>query len=341
MDCPVLGSVPSINHDLSLKVSVTGCTLLKRNRYTSRYLGSKYSAIDINGKLYPKGSVLKRILKGEDKKKRVQKKTPGTNNKIMKEQSNDIFSTSASELSPENEAVIPKPGYKINKKEIRHRLLGYINTVKGKKELYFWTVTFPQGTQDDICYQIFNIWLTSLRKYKMIHEYLWVAERQPLKTHTIHFHIAIPHKMPVQRANAMMAGTLKTFARRGEIPFTVDRCRKYNGVDICKNKKTKRVVNFALRKAGKALGNYLSKYVTKNDGEFSHLAWHNSRGYSALFTAVTFTIAEFRKFGFGFLLNRTKIFDGEYAKFIPWLEEPPLQWEQHLFRLNSYLQTLN
>jgi hypothetical protein len=344
-ECPILGKVPSFFDKLLLKTSVTGVTLLKQNRYKSRYIGSKYAAIDINGNLYKRAGELKEVILSADsegKKKGRLKRPPGKTIKALSEmQISDNFSTSPPELSPNEAAVIPSlpvKGYKVNKREVRSRILGYINTIKGKKELYFWTVTFPMGTPDAKCYQIFNIWLTSLRKYKMLREYLWIAERQPLKTHTIHFHIAIPHKMPVQRANAMMRGTLKTFARRGEIPYTVQQCPKYNGVDIHKNRKTKRVINFAIRKGARALAGYLTKYLTKNDTCFSHLAWHNSRGFSALFTAITFTIAEFKSHGFGFFLNRRDVKDMEFAKFIPWLGEPPPQWEIHLYKLNSYLQ---
>jgi len=46
------------------------------------------------------------------------------------------------------------------------------------------------------------------------------------------------------RANRMMGGTMKTFARRGELPASVHQCSRYNGVDISKNRKTKRVTNF-------------------------------------------------------------------------------------------------
>ena len=242
-----------------------------------------------------------------------------------------------------------KKCYTVNKKEVRQRLLGYINTQKGRKELYFWTVSFPKGTPDHICYQAFNTWLTALRQYKMLKDYLWVAERQTgdritdgrAPTNTLHFHIAIPHYMNVQRANAMMRGTLKTFAKRGEIPYQPyhPQVKKYNGVDICKNRNTKRIVNFAVKKGSRALATYLTKYVTKNDETFEHLAWHNSRGFSCLFTAVTFTVAEFQQFKFGQFLNRVRVFDMNFAKFIPWLYGPPPLLLDHLFKLNSYIQT--
>jgi hypothetical protein len=340
MQLPCLGRVPSVHQShLSLKVTQTGVTFLTKYRYRTRYTGSKNCAVDINGNLYLNASELK-AAEGKDKKNAaaVQANRKQCNVHVL--QRSDNFSTQQNEFSPNNTALSTKKqfrGYRINKREVRQRLLGYINTQRGKKELYFWTVTFPKGTSDDMCYRIFNIWLTSLRKYKMLREYLWVAERQ--ENGTVHFHIAIPHKMSVQRANAMMAGTLKTFARRGDIPFTVWQCARYNGVDIAKNRKTRRVTNFAVKKGSRALSHYLTKYVTKNDTEFTHLAWHNSRGYSQLFTGVTFTVEEFKKFGFGFFLDRRRIFEiGDFAKFIPWIEYPPPLFEEHLYQLNSYVQ---
>lgn len=344
MQLPCLGRVPSIHQShLSLKVTQTGVTLLTKSKYKNRYTGSKNCAVDINGNLYLKASEAAKAAEGKDKKNAAAVQANRKKAVPIELQKSANFSTQQNNLFTSDTELLTiagnkkKTGYKLNKREVRQRLLGYMNTQRGKKELYFWTVTFPAGTTDDFCYRIFNIWLTSLRKYRMLREYLWVAEQQ--KNGTLHFHIAIPHKMPVQRANAMMQGTLKTFARRGEIPFNVWQCSRYNGVDIAKNRKTKRVTNFANKKGSRALGTYLTKYVTKNDSTFSHLAWHNSRGYSQLFTGVTFTVEEFKKFAFGFFLDRRRVFEiGDFAKFIPWINDPPPLFEDHLYKLNSFIQ---
>jgi hypothetical protein len=344
MQLPCLGRVPSIHQShLSLKVTQTGVTLLTKCKYRSRYTGSKNSAVDINGNLHLKLSEAKKAAESKDKKKAAA--VQANRNKMLsyKSQNSENLSTLQNQLptttgdlsTPEQDK--PKKAYAVNKREVRQRLLGYLNTGRGKKELYFWTVTFFVGTSDDLCYKIFNIWLTALRKYRMLREYIWIAERQ--ENGTIHFHIAIPHRMDVHKANRMMAGTLKTFARRGELPASIHQCARYNGVDIAKNRKTKRVINFAVKKGSRALANYLTKYVTKNDTKFSHLAWHNSRGYSQLFTGVTFTVEEFKKLAFGFFLNRTRVVEvGDFAKFIPWLYCPPPLFEDHLYQLNSFIQ---
>lgn len=349
--CPVLGRVPGVGQDdLQIKVNSSGATYLPQTRYRQRYTGSKYSAVSITGRLYLSRKELQKVIEAEGskgKKKSGRRLSEPEKVGVMEHKDNDNLLTDLFDLSTNFQdlsTIEPEKvarSYRINKKEVRQRILGYLNTQKGKKELYFWTVTFPEKTPDDLCYQIFNIWLTSLRKYKMLRDYLWIAERQPEKTKTVHFHIAIPHRMCVQRANRMMAGTLKTFARRGVLPnFSVARCSRYNGVDIAKNRDTRQVINFATKKGSRALAFYLTKYITKNDGSFTHLAWHNSRGYSSIFTGVTFSVPEFQKYGFNYYLDRTNIKVMEFAVFIPWNNNgPPALVMDHLFKLNSYIQS--
>jgi hypothetical protein len=373
MELPALGKYP-YGSELKVKATASGITILRENAYGKRYTGNKYSAVDNNGKLWLKASELRRHLALVERNRAYLKElsryaieshdrpgvwywlsdkrpkkippveTGGRVNKLKPEQMqiSDNFSTLETPLLtvPPTLSTTKAREYRIKKREVRQRLLGFINTQKGSKELYFWTVTFPKGTPDNVAYQMFNIWLTALRQRKMLKDYLWIAERQ--KVGTVHFHIAVPHKMSVKYANGMMQTTLKTFSKRGEIPFSVYACKRYNGVDIAKNRKTKRVTNFAIKKGTRALITYLTKYVTKNDTAFSHLAWHNSRGFSSIFTGVTFTIQEFVKFGFHDLIDRRKEkrFSTEYFTFVPWLNDPPTLITEHLYKLNSYIQSL-
>lgn len=344
MNLPVLGTVPPNHHELVIKATSSGITLLKQNRFRSRYTGNKFSAVDINGNLWLKSSDLKKEIHSSGdrpKKKKAHVETQADLKKVPLNECPNIqknLSTKETDLPTGEGSLSTKntQGYRVNKREVRQRLLGYINTMRGQKELYFWTVTFPPGIEDNTCYRLLNIWLTSLRQYRMLHDYIWVAERQ--NNGNIHFHIAIPHKMPVQRANAMMRGTLKNFIKTGEIQYSAYQCNRYNGVDIAKNRETKRVTNFAVKKGSKSLIGYLTKYITKNDTAFSHLAWHNSRGFSSIFTGVTFTVPEFVTYGFNSLIDRTRVFDTEYFKFIPWLNDPPKLLTDHLYKINSYLQ---
>lgn len=344
---PTLAKVPPVPvSELTIKATANGIIVLKQNKFRTRYTGNKYSAVDINGNLWLKASELKKEIAGPKlpkKKKKPQVETQGVKNvQAYEAQISDNLSTSSQTVStipPELSTKKPRPDrtYTVHKREVRQRILGYINTKRGKKELYFWTVTFPEGIPDDVAYRVYNIWLTSLRQRKMLREYLWVVERQ--KNGTLHFHIAIPHKMPVQRANAMMRGTLKNEIKKGNIQgYSVYKANRYNGVDIAKNRKTGRVVNFAIKKGSRSLSGYLTKYVTKNDTAFTHLAWHNSRGFSSLFTGVTFTEAEFVAFGFHTMIDRRKRFGDDFFWFVPWIDEPPDLITEHLYQLNSYLQ---
>jgi len=343
-----LPSVPS-SVDLSLRASASGVIYLKQGRYRSRYTGNKYSAVDINGKLWLKSADLKKAIKGSEsgqKKKKASIKMPAGKkyHSNLLPQNSEILSTTEPQLLPISSDFSTKSQktYSVNKKEVRQRILGYLNTKKGQEFLFFWTVTFPPSVTDAIAYQAYNIWLTRLRQLKMLREYIWVAERQG--NGTIHFHIAIPHYMHVHRANAQMRGTLRNMVRRGIINGNIDSFRKYNGVDIAKNRKNgqpHKVLNFAAGKKGaRALTGYLTKYLTKNDTEFTHLAWHNSRGYSSIFTGITFTMAEFRSNGMYHRIDVSKRFENEYFVFVPWWGEPPKKLTDHLYELNSGLQQL-
>lgn len=400
---PALGRVPGINRELVIKATTTGITFLHERKFNQRYLGSKKCAIDRTGKFHSDAAALDKSIEA-DKKSRETGKRKGKERAQKKQASPPALkccysdpggsgAISVNTAIPENFYVeiakyAPKvakkerlKAYTINKREARQRILGYTNTMKGRKELYFFTVSFPGGTADDICYQAFNTWLTKLRtpfKDKtgkklrpMLRDYLWIAERQmgdrlkekKAPTHTIHFHIAIPHFMHVQKANALMRGTLKNLAKKGVMPGAVCNGKngdqyylpciaKYNGVDICKNKKTGRVVNFAVKKGSRALATYLTKYITKNDAgvpdetghiavpAFTHLAWHNSRGFSCLFTGVTFTIQEFTDLGFRPFLNKVRQFRMNFATFVPWLYGPPPLLYDHLFSLNSSVHAI-
>ena len=415
---PALGKVPGVGQDtLVLKATATGITFLHERKFTKRYLGSKKCAVDINGKLWEDTQGFEKHIaesaKGEDRKgKHPDKKksvgSPSHAQKLLLVSIPDRIETAISENSTNQENFSPESAdfatkvakkerekaYTINKREVRQRILAYNNTNKGQKELYFWTVTFPEGTPDDICYQAFNTWLTALRtpgrvkdgkmidkngklitKWKqvkaMLREYLWIAERQlgerltvkKAASGTIHFHIAIPHFMNVTRANALMRGTLKNLAKKGLMPgavcngktgerYYLPSIAKYNGVHISRNKKTGQIINFAVKRNSRALATYLTKYITKNNAgipdenghievpAFTHLAWHNSRGFSCLFTGITLTIAEFDALGLRPYLNKVRKFTMNFATFIPWLYGLPPILHDHLFSLNSTVQAI-
>lgn len=397
MQVPAFMRTPGSNDELTIKATHTGIVFLgKKNeenkfessgRYGKRYTGSKTCAVDINGGFWESKTALEEEVKASYRRFKGIKDVPAKNKKNATSAGSVVLNSrkevetnggnvdAISVINPDSKSLSVDPDKKIRKKaykvkavEVRHRLYNYINTQKGKKRLFFWTVSFPEGTPDNICHKLFNVWLTQLRKYNLLHDYLWIKERQDGKraapgkqpTHTLHFHIAIPHYLDVHKANAMMRGTLKTYAKRGDMPGTICNEKtgaiyflpcisKYNGVHISKHKKTGKPINFAIKKGSKALAHYLTKYLTKKVNEdgteeeetYEQLAWHNSRGFSCLFTGITFTIAEFQKCWLDMFLDRSRVFVMRFAVFVPWDKDgPPLPWVNHMYKLNSFTHSI-
>lgn len=131
-----------------------------------------------------------------------------------------------------------------------------------------------------------------------------------------------------------MSIILRNECRKNKLPgYTVFQAKKYNGVDIAKDRKTKKVTNFGEPKKRRNLVAYITKYLAKGKrpkgdqgeetGGFSHLAWHNSRGFSSMFTGVNITELEARFLGIRALLNFTKMFSSEFFTWLPWAANNP------------------
>lgn len=349
MNIPTFASVPR-SEKLDYKVTLSGALRINQGRFMSRYTGNEKYAVDINGEL-KEAKELKKELAASRKDKRPKKKAAPVETgampndlTIFTEQISENLSTLQPELPTDTpELSTEKPRfYKIHKKKVRERIQNFVNTRYGHYELYLWTISFPKDTPDAICFQALQTWLTTQRMKNRLHEYIWIAERQP-NTNTVHFHIAVPHYMDVQRANRAMKVTLINLCKDGKMPCTARFIgEKYNGVDIQKRKDrhgNKRITNFAEKRGSKALSNYLSKYVSKNDAEFEHLAWHNSRAFSCLFTGCALTEADFEdRHQFHLYLNQFRVLVSEWAVWGPWAKGPPEKLTAALYEINSYVQ---
>lgn len=211
-----------------------------------------------------------------------------------------------------------KKKYKLNKVKVRSKIYAFANVAKSRKKLNFWTITFPEGLKDKYCYKYFNTWLTRLRYECKLKSYLWVAEQQ--KNDTTHFHMIVNQYINVSTANTFMKETLLNGHKKKEYKYNLNAIENYNGVDIDKDRKTKRVVNFAEIKRQKTLANYLSKYVTKNDTQHERLTWHCSRDISQLFTSAIITRANTKIFNVLFEIDlynpcfAVDFISGVYAK---------------------------
>ena len=305
--------VPHHYEDMLVSASLTGITILKRAKYKSRHAGSKeIIQKPVEGFMLRKNDQLEidRLRSAKPKRKKV----------IVK-------------VVSDQRAVSKPKKFTINKKEISHRIRNMVNQMAGEKRLFFWTVTFPEKTNDDTAFILLNKWLTRLRQEKMLRSYLWITERQ--KNGTIHFHIAIHQRLCVKKANRFMRASIMHSINNGAINYNRLDAKNYNGVDISKNRKTRRVTNFAEKKNEKNLISYITKYVSKNNEAFQHLAWHSSRDYSNLVTAVRFTDKEYTKVIFKESLSSEITFESEWFVFYKWKTHPPDQLLNYLASTNQ------
>src|SRR5205085_4473333 len=183
-----------------------------------------------------------------------------------------------------------KREYKIAKQKIRQRLFTHINSQKGYRQLYMCTISFPPAIRDNIAYKLLNLFFTEARQQNLLKSYLWVAERQ--KNGTIHFHVCITHYVAIKQLNSIMQSNIKKYIRKGLVNWSQSEAHKYNGCHLTKDDKTGKALNYADVKNKKLLGAYITKYVTKNTEKFEHLAWHNSRDFSAIFLKQAIEIAK-------------------------------------------------
>lgn len=182
----------------------------------------------------------------------------------------------------------------------------------------FVTLTFISGVSDRQGILMLNKFLTQLRKDQGPFEYLWVAERQTKNkkfTDNIHFHLIIDRRLSIVRYNSLWllqqynAGLkgwshlLHRYLNIEEVRLMHEetmvwvrryRLAKHWGAEILQDieerihaVKVGRYLNpFNIKKINTldALSGYLTKYVTKNKGQFNCSTWRCSRGVSNMFT---------------------------------------------------------
>jgi len=309
--------LPTTLEDMTISLGMNGVTILTKTRFKARHKGLT-DIIQV-----PRTGFIMKPPPPPKPIRRQRKKLPS---KVL------IENKGSNE--PKQKRI---PKYSIDKTEVTNRIRGYLNQMRGEKMLYFWTISFPNGTPDDSAYILLNKWLTRLRTERMLKEYLWIAERQ--ENNTIHFHMVINQKMNVQKANKYMRASIMHSINKGEIQYSRIDAMRYNGVDIAKDRKTRRVTNFAKGNKQKSLANYLTKYITKNNSTFTHLAWHSSRGYSNLITAVRFTMSEYSKGNVEQLVDNEKPIIHEFYTFRRWKGSPPKDLLTYLGCLNHSIQT--
>jgi hypothetical protein len=310
---------PPTHHELVTKMTHKGVTVLKDRRFSSRLSGSRTHTMLPSGALVDnvtRTALENRPLDPVKAKKRIPAgQDPGEPGK------------------PKREVE-----YFVNEKLISARTFSYVMAMD-KPVLHAFTISFPTCVSDDQGYQYLNTWLTRAGDEIHLRDYLWVAERQP-DTGTIHFHILVPQYLNVVKANRIMQVILCTQIKKGKLAWHRSAAKRYNGVDIAKNRNTKKVTNFGKPGARKALVSYIVKYFSKgkkNEAKkgFSHYAWHNSRGFSSMMTAITLTELEGKFLGIRNLINMDRTFAGEFFTWIPWKESPPRFFSDALRTVNQ------
>ena len=181
--------------------------------------------------------------------------------------------------------------YKLKKSKIRNKILNFFSLNASKKFCAFYTITFTLSIDDNLAYQLFNIWLTRCRKSEGLHSYLWVAERQ--KNGTLHFHLITNNYMSIRIVNAFMRESLQTQFDKGNLNCSQKIINNYNGIDVDNLYQPKKRKDNKKRLSGNEakdkLSFYLTKYVTKNDTLSNRLPWHCSRDISALFISINYS----------------------------------------------------
>jgi len=311
-------AAPAFYDDLLTKMTHKGVTVLKNDRrFKTRVSGSRTHVLLPDGTLVDNRT--RERLKGNKELEKNQDRRTRIKNPYLVPGFQDP------------EPVKPKTPrrYYVNEKIISARVYSYVSAMK-IPVLHAVTVSFPPVVSDDNGLKYLNTWLTVCRETLHLRQYLWVAERQ--QNGTIHFHILIPQYLNIAKANRAMVTVLTSQIRKGLLNWNIKAAKRYNGVDIAKDRKTKKVTNFGEPKKRRNLVAYITKYVSKGrkpmdgtetGGGFPHLAWHNSRGFSAMFTGVNLTETEGRFLGLRGLLNFTKKFVGEFFTWLPWATNNP------------------
>lgn len=267
----------------TIKAGITGATILHNHQYLTRYRGSKKYNVLPSGKIEPKPV---KIARKKDK--------------------------------PSEHRLIT---YRVNKSEISKRIHAIINTQKGTKSLFFYTISFPNQVTDDLAYKILNSFLTTIRTAFSVKQYIWITERN--RQGTIHFHLAMPYLFKPKQLNATIRNLLHFYIRKGKLNWSHISASKYNGLDLAKDPKTRKVTNFAAINNGRKLASYLTKYCSKGNGTFNRQAWQASKQVLALFTEILINHDEAELYLTECIDRENPIFIDTHFCYYRYLKSPP------------------
>jgi hypothetical protein len=141
------------------------------------------------------------------------------------------------------------------------------------KSLTFLTLTFVNEVTDQVAIKVLKAFLDNAKKRFPDFEYLWVAERQTKNVvfkNNIHFHLITTKYWKIDK---WWPYWLNLQAKFGIVPR--DESFKPSSAFNVKKINTENI---------KQVGNYLTKYVTKNESKFECQVWNCSKKISRLYT---------------------------------------------------------
>ena len=154
-------------------------------------------------------------------------------------------------------------GYKVNKSKVKRRIW-LLFLMRNITRIYFLTITFPEGLQDDTVFWLLNTFFTNMKKQGFFKNYIWVSERQT--NGTLHFHIFITQYTPAQKIQSAISSSLTTAYKKGISTYPPHLCTNYQGFKFSRNRRGK-VQNLKNLKSNqrKLVASYCAKYVAKDE----------------------------------------------------------------------------
>lgn len=164
----------------------------------------------------------------------------------------------------------PRTMSKRTKSKIRKKIMAFARI---HKHLSFVTLTFVNQVEDQKAVRILHNFLNNVNKLSKDFQYLWVAEKQTQNKvfeNNIHFHLITNKYWKIDK---WWQYWLDLQSRVGIVPRNTNfkpssafDVKSINGSNV------------------KTIANYLTNYVTKNDGQFMCQIWNCSKKISRLYT---------------------------------------------------------
>lgn len=173
-------------------------------------------------------------------------------------------------LDDTEEETKPRTMSPRSKSKIRKKVIAFSRLAK---KLSFVTLTFVNKVSDRQAIKALGAFLDNVNKRSKDFQYLWVAEKQTKNKvfkDNIHFHLITNKYWDINRWWEYWLDVQKN---QGIVPRDED-FKPSSAFDV-------KVINAANIKG---VANYITKYITKNTGEFRCMIWNCSRKISQLYT---------------------------------------------------------